>query len=166
MFAAQSKLLYAVDYIFNLLCAFICLQPMKKFVFSIASRATGRLQIKPSGSGDENGRQCGEQEHAQYCTNHDVTSGWSSRRPENVSILSSLVWPRESETRGKGVGTRLLTTVLCTQVRQANYEEVQSESERRHGIFSKREYDFRILLLNQWLRYYKSEAAFINIFMF
>ena len=29
---------------------------MKKFVFSVASRATGRLQIKPSGSGDENVR--------------------------------------------------------------------------------------------------------------
>ena len=29
---------------------------MKKFVFSVASRATGRLQIKPSGSGDENGK--------------------------------------------------------------------------------------------------------------
>ena len=28
---------------------------MKKLVFSVASRATGRLQIKPSGSGDENG---------------------------------------------------------------------------------------------------------------
>ena len=28
---------------------------MKKFVFSVASRATGWLQIKPSGSGDENG---------------------------------------------------------------------------------------------------------------
>ena len=27
---------------------------MKKFVFSVASRATSRLQIKPSGSGDEN----------------------------------------------------------------------------------------------------------------
>ena len=27
---------------------------MKKIVFSVASRATGRLQIKPSGSGDEN----------------------------------------------------------------------------------------------------------------
>ena len=36
-------------------------------------------------------RQCGEQEHAQFCTNHDVTSGWSCRRPENVSILSSLL---------------------------------------------------------------------------
>ena len=48
-------MLCAVDYIFNLLCAFNCLQPMKKFVFSVASRATGRLQIKPSGSGDENG---------------------------------------------------------------------------------------------------------------
>ena len=47
-------MLCAVDYIFNLLCAFNCLQPMKKFVFSVASRATGRLQIKPSGSGDEN----------------------------------------------------------------------------------------------------------------
>ena len=51
---AWSKMLCAVDYIFNLLCAFNCLQPMKKFVFSVASRATGRLQIKPSGSGDEN----------------------------------------------------------------------------------------------------------------
>ena len=40
------------------------------------------------------------------------------------------------------------------QVRQGGYEEVQSESERRHSIFSKRECDFRILLLNQWLRYY------------
>ena len=49
-------MLCAVDYIFNLLCAFNCLQPIKKFVFSVASRATGRLQIKPSGSGDENGR--------------------------------------------------------------------------------------------------------------
>ena len=46
----------AVDYILNLLCAFNSLQPMKKFVFSVASRATGRLQIKPSGSGDENER--------------------------------------------------------------------------------------------------------------
>ena len=27
---------------------------MKKFVFSVASTATGSLQIKPSGSGDEN----------------------------------------------------------------------------------------------------------------
>ena len=53
---AESKMLCAVDYIFNLLCAFNCLQPMKKFVFSVASRATGRLQIKPSGSGDENGQ--------------------------------------------------------------------------------------------------------------
>ena len=47
-------MLCAVDYILNLLYAFNCLQPMKKFVFSVASRATGRLQIKPSGSGDEN----------------------------------------------------------------------------------------------------------------
>ena len=52
---ARSKMLCAVDYILNLLYAFNCLQPMKKFVFSVASRATGRLQIKPSGSGDENG---------------------------------------------------------------------------------------------------------------
>ena len=49
-------MLRAVDYIFNLRCAFNSLQPMKKFVFSVASRATGRLQIKPSGSGDENVR--------------------------------------------------------------------------------------------------------------
>ena len=47
-------MLCAVDYIFNLLCAFNCLQPMKNFVFSVASRATSRLQIKPSGAGDEN----------------------------------------------------------------------------------------------------------------
>ena len=39
-------------------------------------------------------RQGGEQEHAQYPTNDDVTSGWSCRRPENVSILSSLVVQR------------------------------------------------------------------------
>ena len=44
-------MLCAVDYnFFNFFCAFNCLQPMKKFVFSVASRATGRLQIKPSGS--------------------------------------------------------------------------------------------------------------------
>ena len=35
-------------------------------------------------------RQGGEHEHAQYPKNDDVTSGWSCRRPENVSILSSL----------------------------------------------------------------------------
>ena len=40
--------------IFNLLCAVNCQQPMKKFIFSVTSRATGRLQIKPSSSGDEN----------------------------------------------------------------------------------------------------------------
>ena len=36
-------------------------------------------------------RQGGEHEHAQYPTNDDVTSGWSCLRPENVSILSSLL---------------------------------------------------------------------------
>ena len=36
-------------------------------------------------------RQGGEHEHAQYPTNDDVTSGWSCRRSENVSILSSLL---------------------------------------------------------------------------
>ena len=41
-------------YFFNLLYAFNCLQPMKKFAFSVASRATCRLQIKPRDSGDEN----------------------------------------------------------------------------------------------------------------
>ena len=55
---AGSKMLRAVDYIFNLLCAFNSLEPMKKFVFSVASRTTGSLQIlKPSGSRDENGRE-------------------------------------------------------------------------------------------------------------
>ena len=54
---ARSEMLCAADYIFNLLWAFNCLQPMKKFVFSVASRATGRLQIKLSGSGDEDGRE-------------------------------------------------------------------------------------------------------------
>ena len=37
-----------------MLCTFNSLQPMKEFIFSIASRATGQLQIKPSGSWDEN----------------------------------------------------------------------------------------------------------------
>ena len=41
-------MLCVVDYIFNLLCA------VKTFVFSVVSRATGSLQMKPSGSGDEN----------------------------------------------------------------------------------------------------------------
>ena len=36
-------------------------------------------------------RQGGEQEHAQYLTNDDVMSGWSCRRPESLSILSSLM---------------------------------------------------------------------------
>ena len=53
---ARSKMLCAVDYTLNFLCAFNCLQPMKKPVFSVASRATSWLQIKPSGSGDENGQ--------------------------------------------------------------------------------------------------------------
>ena len=42
---------------------------MKKFVFSVASRATGRLQIKPSGSGDENEQSYSEETngaHAHY----------------------------------------------------------------------------------------------------
>ena len=42
-------------------------------------------------------RQGSEQEHAQYPTNDDVTSGWRCRRPENVCILSSLL--RHSATR-------------------------------------------------------------------
>ena len=50
----RDQRLQLVDYNLNLLSAFNFLQPMKKFVFSIASRATDRLQIKPSGSGDEN----------------------------------------------------------------------------------------------------------------
>ena len=51
---AGSKILYAVDHIFHLLCAFNYLQPTKKFLFSAASRATGSLQITPSGFGDKN----------------------------------------------------------------------------------------------------------------
>ena len=35
--------------------------------------------------------QCGEQEHVQYCTNHDVRLKLPS--PRNVSILSSLMAP-------------------------------------------------------------------------
>ena len=44
-------------------------------------------------------RQDGEHEHAQYPRNDDVTAGWSCRRPENVSILSSLMsrWRRQQE---------------------------------------------------------------------
>ena len=34
-----SKILYAVDHVFHLLCAFNYLQPTKKFVFSAASRS-------------------------------------------------------------------------------------------------------------------------------
>ena len=45
-------------------------------------------------------RQCGEQEHAQYRTNHDVTSGWTFRRPENVSILSSLLCQQDAPLIG------------------------------------------------------------------
>ena len=48
-------MLCAVDYTLNLLCAFNSLQPMKKFVFAVAQRAIGSLQIKPSVSGNENG---------------------------------------------------------------------------------------------------------------
>ena len=44
------------------------------------------------------GRQGGEHEHAQYPTNDDVTSGWSCRRPENVSFLSSLLRRAGSES--------------------------------------------------------------------
>ena len=36
---------------------------MKKFVFSVASRATGRLQIKPSGSGDANDNSVADEWH-------------------------------------------------------------------------------------------------------
>ena len=45
-------------------------------------------------------RQCGEQEHAQYRTNHEVTSGWSCRCPENVSILSSLLCQQDAPLIG------------------------------------------------------------------
>ena len=48
-------------------------------------------------------RQGGEHEHAQYPTNDDVTSGWSCRRPENVSILSSLL-PNNGDGDGDGEG--------------------------------------------------------------
>ena len=48
-------MLCEVDYIFNLLSALNFLQPMKKIVFFFGPRVSGRLQIKPSGSGDENG---------------------------------------------------------------------------------------------------------------
>ena len=58
-------MLCAVDYILNLLRAFSALQPMKKFVFFVAFRAAGSLQIKPSGSWDENGEAWEQFEHAQ-----------------------------------------------------------------------------------------------------
>ena len=50
-------------------------------------------------------RQGGEHEHAQYPTNDDVTSGWSCRRLENVSILSSLLFRSDD---GDGSKTSLL----------------------------------------------------------
>ena len=37
-------------------------------------------------------QQGGDQQHAQYRTNHNDTSGCSCCRPENVSILRSLMW--------------------------------------------------------------------------
>ena len=46
---------------------------MKKFVFSVASWATGRLQIKPSGSGDENARDAKEMRNTQ-----DTRTGFAS----------------------------------------------------------------------------------------
>ena len=50
-------------------------------------------------------RQGGEHEHAQYPTNDDVTSAWSCRRPENVSILSSLILGTATAARtAKGIG--------------------------------------------------------------
>ena len=48
-------------------------------------------------------RQGGEHEHAQYPTNDDVTSGWSCRRPENVSILSSLLGEGEEAKYKKNI---------------------------------------------------------------
>ena len=62
---------------------------MKKFVFSIASRATGRWQIKPSGSGDENG----------LALNCNASSSRSELRlalaafPENANSFY-WIWPR------------------------------------------------------------------------
>ena len=61
-------------------------------------------------------RQCGEQEHAQYYTNHDVRFGWSCRRPENVSILSSLMpvstaTPERSFSTMRRVKTYLRSTM-------------------------------------------------------
>ena len=43
---------------------------MKKFVFSVASRATGRLQIKPSGSGDENGQRKSQDKQSGHPSDH------------------------------------------------------------------------------------------------
>ena len=74
--------------------------PVTRFALAPAMRKTKRLRRRlkqtsfPSPTGAR--RQCGEQEHAQFCTNHDITSGWSCRRLENVSILSSLLSLRKN----------------------------------------------------------------------
>ena len=84
---ARSKMLCAVDYMFNLPCAFNCLQPMKKFVFFVASRATGWLQIKPSGSGDENGRGV-----VDYTKQRRITSSCNPQASAGINLLFQAIF--------------------------------------------------------------------------
>ena len=87
-------------------------------------------------------RQCGEQEHAQYCTNHAVTSRWSCRRPENVSILSSLFTQR-NENRAWSQVTFMwplvrqlgfLSLYVCTLFVQLHMWYVISKLKSKQGL--------------------------------
>ena len=60
-------------------------------------------------------RQGDEHEHAQYPTNDDVTSGWSCRRPENVSILSSVLSFRRLRLFKPGRKEALLQTRVMSR---------------------------------------------------
>ena len=58
---------------------------MKKIVFSVASRATGRLQIKPSGSGDENDHGGSEEHRGRLVTGR-------SQESLEIEKLSRSIW--------------------------------------------------------------------------
>ena len=68
---------------------------MKKIVFSVASRATGRLQIKPSGSGDENAQ---PQDYAGKMNSHELLIMRSSmfnrsRSPKSPNLKLPITSP-------------------------------------------------------------------------
>ena len=78
-------------------------------------------------------RQGGEHEHAQYPKNDDVTSGWSCRRPENVSILSSLLWFRKVPTFS---AQRIYQLMIMSIFTYCDYNSLGSWESRRSMIRS------------------------------